>query len=62
MQLADCQRFRELNIVDEHSRFGPGQIVDVSILRARVVRFLDDLALRVGLPEEITLPFHRLLR
>lgn len=54
-QLADCRRFRALNIVDDHSRFCPGQIVDVSIPGARVVRFLDDLAVRIGLPEEIIL-------
>lgn len=54
-QLADCQRFRVLNVVDDHSRFCPGQIVDVSIPGARVARFLDDLALRIGLPEEIIL-------
>lgn len=54
-QLADCRRFRVLNIVDDHSRFCPGQIVDVSIPGARVARFLDDLALRIGLPEEIIL-------
>ena len=34
-QLADCRRFRVLNIVDDHSRFCPGQIVDVSISGAR---------------------------
>jgi putative transposase len=51
----DCRRFRVLNIVDDHSRFCPGQIVDVSIPGARVARFLDDLALRFGLPEEIIL-------
>ncbi|TDX31374.1 IS3 family transposase [Rhodovulum visakhapatnamense] len=50
-QLADCRRFRVLNIVDDPSRFCPGQIVDVSIPGARVARFLDDLALRFGLPE-----------
>lgn len=54
-QLADYRRFRVLNIVDDHSRFCPGQIVDVSIPGARVARFLDDLALRMGLPEEIIL-------
>ena len=52
-QLADCRRFRVLNIVDDNSRYCPGQIVDVSITGARVARFLDDLALRVGLPEII---------
>ena len=54
-QLADCRRFRVLNIVDDHSRFCPSQIVDVSISGARVVRHLDDLALLHGLPEEIVL-------
>ena len=54
-QLADCRRFRVLNIVDDRSRFCPGQIVDVSIPGARVARFLDDLAQRLGLPEEIVL-------
>ncbi len=54
-QLADCRRFRVLNIIDDHSRFCPGQIVDVSISGARVARFLDDLALLHDLPEEIVL-------
>ncbi len=54
-QLVDYRRFRVLNIVDDHSRFCPGQIVDVSISGARMARFLDDMALRHGLPEEIVL-------
>ena len=54
-QLADYRRFRILNIVDDHSRFCPGQIVDVSITGARLARYLDDLALLHGLPEEIIL-------
>ena len=54
-QLVDYRRFRVLNIVDDPSRFCPGQIVDVSISGARMARFLDDLALRHGLPEEIVL-------
>jgi putative transposase len=54
-QLADYRRFRILNIVDDHSRFCPGQIVDVSISGARLARFLDELAWRQGLPEEIVL-------
>lgn len=54
-QLADCRRFRVLNIVNDHSRFCPGQIVDVSISSARVARYLDDLALLHGMPEEIVL-------
>jgi hypothetical protein len=44
-QLADFRRFRVLNIVDDHSRFCPGQIVDVSISGARMARYLDELAL-----------------
>lgn len=54
-QLADCRRFRVLNVIDDYSRICPGQIVDVSISGARITRFLDDLALRVGLPKEIVL-------
>ena len=54
-RLADYRRFRVLNIVDDHSNVCPGQIVDVSISGARVARYLDDLALLTGLPEEIVL-------
>ena len=54
-QLADHRRIRILNIVDDHSRFCPGQIVDLSISGARVCRYLDELAGRFGLPEEIVL-------
>ncbi len=54
-QLADHRRFRVLNVVDDHSRFCPGQIVDVSISGARLARHLDELALRFGLPDEIVL-------
>ncbi len=52
-QLADCRRFRVLNIVDDHSCFCPRQFVDVSISGTRVARYLDDLALLHGPPEEI---------
>ncbi|MCR9121434.1 MAG: hypothetical protein NXH91_04115 [Phyllobacteriaceae bacterium] len=48
-QLADYRCFRILNIIDDHSRFCPGQIVDVSITGARLARYLDDLALLHGL-------------
>jgi putative transposase len=54
-QLADHRRFRVLNIVDDHSRPCPGQIVDVSISGARLARFLDELASGQGLPREIVL-------
>jgi putative transposase len=54
-QLADHRRFRILNIVDDHSRFCPGQIVELSISGARVARYLDELTERFGLPEEIVL-------
>ena len=54
-QLVDHRRFRILNIVGDHSRFCPGQIVDVSITGARLAQYLDDLALLHGLPEEIVL-------
>ena len=52
-QLADHRRFRILSIVDDHSRLCPGQIVDLSMSGARVARYLDELAGRFGLPEEI---------
>ena len=39
-QLADYRRFRILNIVDDHSRVCPGQMVGVSITGARLARFL----------------------
>jgi len=54
-QLVDYRRFRIPNIVDDHSRFCPGQIVDLSISGARVARYLDELGERLGLPEEIVL-------
>lgn len=54
-QLDDYRRFPVLNFVDDHSRFCPGQIVDLSISGARLVRTLNDLALSIGLPEEIVL-------
>ena len=54
-QLADHRRFRVLNVVDDHCRLCPGQIVDLSIPGARVARFLDELGLEFGLPEEIVL-------
>ena len=49
------RRFRVLNVVDDFSRACPGQVVDFSISGARLVRFLDELAVRHGLPEEIVL-------
>lgn len=54
-QLADYRRFRILNIVEDHSKFCPGQIVDGSIPGARIVRFLDDPGKRFGLSKEIIL-------
>lgn len=54
-QLADYRRFRILNIVDDHSRLCPGQIVDLSISGARLARHLDEIAELHGLPEEIVL-------
>jgi putative transposase len=66
-QLAGHRRFRLLNIVDGEPlsatgprtvgerRFCPGQIVDLSISGARVVRYLGELGARLGLPEEIVL-------
>lgn len=53
--LCSGRRFRVLNIVDDHTRESPGQLVDLSISGERVVRFLDHLASLHGLPDEIVL-------
>lgn len=54
-QLADHRRFRVLNVVDDFSRFCPGQIIDLSISGERLARFLDELGDEIGLPEEIVM-------
>ena len=54
-QVPAHRRFRVLNVVDDHCRLCPGQIVDGSTSGARVARFLDDLALEFGPPREIVL-------
>jgi len=54
-QLSNGRRFRVLNIIDDYSRICPGQIIDFSISGARLARFLDDLAQRTKLPDEIVL-------
>jgi putative transposase len=54
-QLANCRRFRVLNIVDDCTRECPGQIVDFSISGERMARYLDELAMAIGLPEGIVL-------
>ena len=46
-QLVDHRRFRVLNIMDDCSKFCPGQIVDLSISGARLARDLDEIALLV---------------
>ena len=54
-QLADGRRFRVLNIVDDYSRVCVGQLVDLSISGARMVRYLDQLKESRGLPQAIVL-------
>ena len=54
-QLANFRRFRLLNIVDDWTRECLGQIVDFSISGKRMARYLDELAMATGLPEEIVL-------
>jgi putative transposase len=49
------RRFRCLCIVDDGTRESPALLVDFSISRARVVRLLDELARRHGLPPEIVM-------
>lgn len=52
-QLADGRRFRVLCIVDDYSRVCIGQLVDLSISGARVVRFLQQLDQTRGLPTNL---------
>lgn len=49
------RRFRCLCLVDDATRESPALLTDVSIAGARVVRLLDELADRHGLPEEIVM-------
>ena len=54
-QLADGRRFRILNIVDDYSRVCVGQLVDLSISGARMVRYLEQLKETRGLPKTLVL-------
>ena len=54
-QLADGRRIRILNIVDDFSRVCVGQLVDLSISGARMVRLLDELRETRGLPNTLVL-------
>lgn len=47
------RRFRGLNIVDDCTRGCPGQIVDFSISGKRLTRYLDQLAMTHGYPDEL---------
>jgi len=52
-QLACGRRFRVLNVVDDFTREFVGQLTDLSISRARMARFLDELTRTRGLPKSI---------
>jgi len=54
-QLADGRRIRVLNIVDDYSRVCIGQLVDLSISGARMVRYFEELAVTRGLPQHLVL-------
>ena len=54
-QLADGRRIRILNIVDDYSRVCVGQLVDLSISGARVVRYLKQLSELRGLPKTLVM-------
>jgi transposase InsO family protein len=54
-QLADGRRFRILNIVDDYSRVCVGQLVDLSISGARMMRYLEQLRETRGLYRTIVL-------
>jgi putative transposase len=51
--LATGRTFRALTIVDECTRESPAIEVDTSLPGKRVIRVLDNLALKSGLPQEI---------
>ena len=53
-QLADHRRFQVPNIVNHHSRFLFGQLVDLSISGARFVGDLDEATGHLCLAEQIT--------
>ncbi len=54
-QLADGRRIRILNVVDDYSRLCVGQLVDVCISGARMVRWLDEIIERRGRPRTLVL-------
>lgn len=54
-QLAGGRRIRILNIVDDYSRLCIGQLVDVCISGARMVRWLDEIIARRGRPRTLVL-------
>ncbi len=54
-QLADGRRIRVLNVVDDFSRVCVGQLVDLSISGARMVRLLDELRQTRRLPKTLVL-------
>jgi putative transposase len=54
-QLADGRRFRVPCIVDDYSRVCVGQLIDLSISGARMVRFLRQLAQTRGLPKTLVI-------
>lgn len=53
--LADFKNSRIQNVVEDYSGFYPDKIVHVAISGAQIARFHNDLALRVGLTEEIVI-------
>lgn len=53
--LCSGRRFRVHNIVDDHSRESPCQLVDFSISGERVGSFLDQLAILHGLTDELVI-------
>lgn len=51
---SDGRRFRILTLIDTFTRRTPGVVVERSISGPRVVRFLDEVAQRLGYPKSIT--------
>lgn len=51
---SDGRRFRILTLIDTFTQRAPGVVIERSISGPRVVRFLDEVATKLGYPKSIT--------
>jgi putative transposase len=51
---SDGRRFRILTLIDTFTRRAPGVVIERSIGGPRVVRFLDEVAMKLGYPKSIS--------